>query len=724
MKTVIAAKLALLPILVLWLASAAGFAAVGALAAAVLALGGALWFKRQGRDPIVFWILLAVIALVSVAHALQWQIVVDHAAAATQLGVGLGMAISVALSRPWTAGLAAGAWPGMEKNPLFRRINGILSLLWAGVFAYLAAAQFLHWPALARWGIVAVAGVLSGLLPAFWVRRNLQQRLARMKGYGWQPPDFARQRSQVDVDVAVVGAGLGGLTAAALLAEAGLRVAVFEQYDAPGGFAHCWTRQGIDGDARPVFRFDSGVHDVSGVWEGGTVDTLFRRLGLSEQIDWRRLSYGRVRNGVLDQLPQEWNAWIEHWAQRFPHSAEGIRQALRDIETIFDAMYSGTAQYGGIPGAPESVAAMMAFARQHPLAVRWMGAPLDAFLQHYIADPEARRALSVLSYYISDDPQSVTVGRMAPLFGYHIRGGYYPAGGSGRIVEELVAAIEAWDGAVHVHTPVARMVVEGERVTGVELASGQRLRASAVVMNGDFLSITQLMPDVHWPAEFQELLTATRPATSAFTVHLGVQGGFPGVPPVLHVETTQGPLGIILPSQVDASAAPAGYSTVEIIRLVPHADARQWFASSTSGDDPENAALRRDEAYRRRKKALGDEMIRAAEEVLPGLSSRIVYRAEASPVTFRRYAWTSDGAIYGATGAAFGIAPKSPIGGLVFAGAITNGAGVEAVMISGANAARALVPELLDSAAVDRALPAASAGPIHASGSQTVAYGS
>ncbi len=62
--------------------------------AAALAVGGIVWFKRQGRDPIVFWISLSVIAFVAAAHALHWQAVMENAAAATQLALGVGMAAS------------------------------------------------------------------------------------------------------------------------------------------------------------------------------------------------------------------------------------------------------------------------------------------------------------------------------------------------------------------------------------------------------------------------------------------------------------------------------------------------------------------------------------------------------------------------------------------------------------------------------------------------------
>jgi phytoene dehydrogenase-like protein len=51
-------------------------------------------------------------------------------------------------------------------------------------------------------------------------------------------------------DVIVVGAGLGGLSAAALLARSAKRVLVIERHDRPGGYAHSFQRKRYIFDAR------------------------------------------------------------------------------------------------------------------------------------------------------------------------------------------------------------------------------------------------------------------------------------------------------------------------------------------------------------------------------------------------------------------------------------------------------------------------------------------
>ena len=98
-------------------------------------------------------------------------------------------------------------------------------------------------------------------------------------------------------------------------------------------------------------------------------------------------------------------------------------------------------------------------------------------------------------------------------------------------------------------------------------------------------------------------------------------------------------------------------------------------------------------------------MIEAAETVIPGLRQHIVYRADASPVTYARYDWTSFGAIYGISKPGRLNGSKSPIRNLVIAGGGNAGAGVEAVLISGAEAAEALLPGLLSRTSTSEVAP-------------------
>ncbi|HEY53488.1 MAG TPA: all-trans-retinol 13,14-reductase, partial [Caldilineae bacterium] len=84
-------------------------------------------------------------------------------------------------------------------------------------------------------------------------------------------------------------------------------------------------------------------------------------------------------------------------------------------------------------------------------------------------------------------------------------------------------------------------------------------------------------------------------------------------------------------------------------------------------------------------------LIARAEKVIPGLIEHIIYRQEASPRTFERYAWTTAGSIYGITWDSPQPPMKSPIPGLYLAGSgVFPGPGIEAVVISGVRVADAI----------------------------------
>ncbi len=685
----VAILLGFLPWIAFWSLSGAGWSLAASGSALSLAVVLAVRQARAGglkameAAGLAFFGANTVAILALGAEVLRpWEPVLASAALAT-------MAWTTLLAgTPFTLQYARADWPRVYWDaPPFRRVNVILTAAWGAIFtlnaslalAAVAAPGARVWLTLVLPQAAIAAGVaLSIEVPRRYPRRWAGQEIARRDPHPWPAPTFQAHRADSGHhDVVVVGAGIGGLTAGALLARRGLDVLVLDQHYLPGGFCTSWPRVVRRGERRLRYVFDAGVHDVSGLGPRGPVRHLLRQLDLEGALDWRRMSHEYVLPGMRLKVPHRAADFVADLARRFPHEAAGLHAFFAEIEGVYREMYADVDATGGVPRPPTTVDEMLAYPEAHPRAFRWMQVPFGAMLDAYLRDPALRAAMSALTGYLSDDPDRLTVGAMAPIFGYYFDGGYYPVGGSQALADALVTSIREHGGEVRLRTPVRRIRVEHGRAAGVELANGEVHRAAAVISNADVRrSFLDLVGREHLPPGFAREVEALRPSTSAFMVFLGVDY-FPDVEPLTIVSEGDAGLAIAIPSKIDPSLAPPGHASVSLITLAP---------ASETWD-------RRAPGYSARKRAAGDALIARAERVLPGLSSHIAYRQDGSPATVARYAWTTGGAIYGPAVGAWRPPAKSPIEGLVLAGAgVFPGAGVEAVVISGVLAADALLP--------------------------------
>jgi len=486
--------------------------------------------------------------------------------------------------------------------------------------------------------------------------------------------------------VVVVGAGIGGLSAATHLARAGMEVTIVEKDAAAGGRCGRLVREG--------HRFDTGptLFVMPRLYE-----SEFRSLGTSlhERLALRRVdpTYRLIfDDGAEVSLTSDMTAMREQLEAVEPGAFEGLRRYLAAGANHYSIVAEKmVARDFHNPTDYLRVGGLGLLVRDNPLANHYRK------MASYFATPRLKNAFTFQDLYVGLSPFEAPAILSLMSYTELAHGVWYPEGGMYGVVETLVDLARAAGVEFRFRANVFRIDTAARRVRGVLLDDGSWIRADAVVANADLPYVYQhLLP----PDPATEKLLRKRFSCSTISFFWGLDRSYDALPPHTlflpddyretfdsivrdHDLPANPSVYLHAPRRLDAAVAPAGRDSLTAIVPVGHLDddvAEDW---STLRD-------RAREHVFRRLERLGADDVR----------HHITFEESYTPVTWASRHNLVKGATHGLSHTLTQLGWLRPshrhrqYRNLYFAGASTHpGTGVPTAMASGRLAARRLLAD-------------------------------
>jgi C-3',4' desaturase CrtD len=436
-------------------------------------------------------------------------------------------------------------------------------------------------------------------------------------------------QTEVEVKrVVVIGAGIGGLTTAAVLAKAGFDVTVLEAQVYPGGCASTYFHQG--------YRFDSGATVAAGFYPGGPMDRVAQAAGITA---WPTHP---VETAMVVHLPD--GTKITRWtnqARLEEYQAAFGNDALRFFkwqEQTADALWDLAMRLPSWPPKSFTDIANL-IGTSSPWLAKWLRqAPalaLDALrpvAAHLNGASDRLRLFVDAQLLISSQATSERANALygAAALDLPRRGVVQLDGGMGAVAETLVGALRGNGGNVLYRQEVTTIQIKGARPAVVKTKRGDEFLADVVISNLTPWNTAELIEN-ELPHSLKRLPSHPEGGWGAFVVYVGFEGSMvqPGLA-LHHQIIIDRPLGegntvfASLSSEQDISRAPAGHRA---LTLSTHTALEGWWKLFEHDHS----------AYEARKALMTEKLFLAAERAIPGLSNAARLVLPGTPVTFQRF---------------------------------------------------------------------------------------
>lgn len=450
-------------------------------------------------------------------------------------------------------------------------------------------------------------------------------------------------------DVIVIGAGNGGLVAAAKCAHAGKKTLLVERHNLPGGSATSFVRG--------RFEFEASLHELCGIGpftEGGReLKKIFDELGVSEKIEWTALDEAFRMITINDEknvdytLPTTRKAFIDRVEEYSPGSREKCEKLFDIIEEANAGLdYLGTIQNFSTDIFKKIFGTYSDFINSAGYTVNEVFDALDL--------PQAARdCFGGYWLYLGTPLDEESFMHYFTMFkSYIIDGPVIPKTRSHGISTAILERFEELGGEAWMNTAVKKIIVKNGIARGVELDSGELIECDCVISNASpYNMYTKLIDSADIPKYQLKKLNSVKLAPKGFSMFLGLDKSAEELGIDNHSYFIYDTTDTAKQSQLTRSRAANNMQAAVCLNkgvpgCSPEGTCILYITSLFTGDDAWNDIT--EENYVSAKREFADRAIANFEKATGTRVRDSIEEIEiATPVTYARYLDAPNGTIYG-----------------------------------------------------------------------------
>lgn len=376
--------------------------------------------------------------------------------------------------------------------------------------------------------------------------------------------------------VLVIGGGLGGLSAAISLAQAGYKVALYEKNNHIGGKLNRLDQEGFGFDLGP------SILTMPRIFEN-----LFAASGKSmkdyvqiERLDHQWRSFFPDGNTIdLYENLQEMQAKNPALSEKDMREYRDLLQYSKKIYDITDKTYF---EYGA-----DKVREIMKHTNPFAALKNFdLLSTVYGAIDKRISNKQLRDMLSYFIKYVGSSPYDAPAVLNMMIYMQHDQGLWYVPGGLNKLADGLVKLAEEAGVVFHLGTPIAKLEKNNDEITGALLENGTKLTADYYVSNMEVIPVYERL--LEEDSRFVDKLKKKfEPASSGLVMHLGVKASYPQLrhhnfffaenmkqqmESIFHEHTLPSDPVIYLVNvnKTDPSQAPPGYENIKVLPHIPY----------------------------------------------------------------------------------------------------------------------------------------------------------